>query len=203
MHPELVGFDFDGVLANSRAVAFSALERIGRIFSHNTSIRTMRQYRTVFDQLENLYLPSGHDVDVLRALHRLLVRSERTTIPPFAQVIDVALGLRDRPALISSSLRDTVVSVLGSGTASFAPIYCQDDGPKHVTLAKWADGRRALYVTDNVTDIHHCRTLGISVAAVSWGFDAPRDLRAKHPNWFVNSPAELLAILNTLNLTRK
>jgi phosphoglycolate phosphatase len=49
-----------------------------------------------------------------------------------------------------------------------------------------------LYFGDEVRDIEACQKVGVKVAAVTWGFNAPELLKAKKPNYLLNSPEEIV-----------
>ncbi len=49
-----------------------------------------------------------------------------------------------------------------------------------------------LYIGDEVRDIHSCRRAGISVAAVTWGYNSGERLKAEDPDFFVDTPEGLI-----------
>ncbi|MBP1966906.1 phosphoglycolate phosphatase [Paenibacillus aceris] len=57
---------------------------------------------------------------------------------------------------------------------------------------------RMIYVGDELRDIEACKKLGVPIVAVTWGYDAPRLLLRGQPDYFVNTPGELLKTLQTL-----
>lgn len=55
--------------------------------------------------------------------------------------------------------------------------------------------KNAIYVGDEVRDIKAAHAVDMKVVAVSWGFASPENLRRHRPNAIVNTPSELLAVL--------
>ncbi len=51
---------------------------------------------------------------------------------------------------------------------------------------------RAIYIGDTVFDISCGRAAGVQVAAVAWGAHLPEDLRATQPDYYFETPADLL-----------
>lgn len=57
---------------------------------------------------------------------------------------------------------------------------------------------QAIYIGDTVFDISCGRTAGVQVAAVAWGAHLPEDLRAAQPDYYFETPADLLAWVEQL-----
>jgi pyrophosphatase PpaX len=51
---------------------------------------------------------------------------------------------------------------------------------------------QAIYIGDTVFDISCGRAAGVQVAAVAWGAHLPEDLRAAQPDYYFETPADLL-----------
>jgi phosphoglycolate phosphatase len=52
-----------------------------------------------------------------------------------------------------------------------------------------------LYVGDELRDIESCQAINLPVAAVTWGFDKRSLLKSAQPNYLVDTPYELKAII--------
>ncbi|GEM_PF-6164072 len=83
----------------------------------------------------------------------------------------------------------------------------------HAYSIEWAldligvNANEAISVGDTTTDITACRTLRrkrpditeqVKTIAVTWGFEPKEDLIPAQPNYFIDTPKELLAILKEL-----
>jgi HAD superfamily hydrolase (TIGR01549 family) len=56
---------------------------------------------------------------------------------------------------------------------------------------------QVLYVGDEVRDVDACRKVGVPVIGVSWGFNDHGALAAAEANYVVDTPEELLALLES------
>jgi phosphoglycolate phosphatase-like HAD superfamily hydrolase len=197
-----LGFDYDGVLADSRLAAFSAAEEIARLFGRGGTIRSMREYRTRLAEIERVHAPEPCHADSLRVLHRLVMRSRAHTVPLFEPVLAILPRSLVPVCVISSALRATVLSGLAAGAPFQGDVLGHEDGLKEENLARWsaAARQRAVYVTDNVRDVEHCRNCGVASIAVGWGFDQPQDLANAKADWLVSAPADLEKLLTKLVL---
>lgn len=50
----------------------------------------------------------------------------------------------------------------------------------------------ALYIGDEIRDIHACKKAGVKIAAVTWGFNSKEGLAKAHPDFLIDKPEELL-----------
>jgi hypothetical protein len=57
---------------------------------------------------------------------------------------------------------------------------------------------RAIYIGDTVFDLSCGRAAGVQVAAVAWGAHLPEDLRAAQPDYYFETPADLLEWIEQL-----
>jgi phosphoglycolate phosphatase len=55
---------------------------------------------------------------------------------------------------------------------------------------------QVLYVGDEIRDIQACQKVGMKIAAVTWGFNTVDGIKKYKPNYLINSPEELLQIVN-------
>lgn len=53
-----------------------------------------------------------------------------------------------------------------------------------------------LYIGDEIRDVKASRKAGVSVAAVTWGFNTRQSLVKQNPTYLIESPEELLEIAN-------
>lgn len=196
---QIIGFDYDGTLADSRETAFAITKEIAQLFRIEANVRTMADYRRTFQEMERRQAPESANANTLRALHRLLMRARAASVPLFQSVLALADRVAVETAIITSGLRATVLERIGSRHA----VLGHEDGLKEANLAAWSRGRRGVYVTDNVRDIEHCRGCGVAVIAVGWGFDTASDLVNARPDWFVAEPIELEELLTNLNLIKQ
>ncbi len=60
------------------------------------------------------------------------------------------------------------------------------------------DVKDAIYIGDETRDIKSAHRVKMRIVAVTWGFASQADLRNQHPTAMVNTPSELLAILEDI-----
>ncbi len=60
-----------------------------------------------------------------------------------------------------------------------------------------AKKHEVLFIGDETRDIEACQKAGVRIAAVTWGYNSPAALRALKPDFLLNSPGELTALLAT------
>ena len=198
-HARIVGWDADGVLLDSNAVACKAAEDIVALFQPGARIASRLEYRAVFGGDAHARLVGPKNAATLRAMHRLLMRARAPQVPLFEECLGVLRRLRSRPILITAAFADGVRHVLGAHASLFVDIRGREVGPKEQLLAGAASTMSA-YVTDTVRDVNRCRECGIPVIAVTWGYDTADALRSASPDFLAGSTLELEQALSDRSL---
>ena len=124
---------------------------------------------------------------------------------PFPGVRDVLCNLKDRGyqlyVLSSNSIENIRYFLKQHDMNVFAGITTSPGlFGKHRTLAKLLhrnqiSRQEALYVGDELRDINACRTTGIRVLSVTWGYDSASLLASGKPDFLASSPSEITEIL--------
>jgi phosphoglycolate phosphatase len=60
------------------------------------------------------------------------------------------------------------------------------------------DIKNGIYIGDEMRDVQAAQSIGLKVVAVSWGFASPHSLADLKPTKLVNTPSELLQVLEDL-----
>ncbi len=60
------------------------------------------------------------------------------------------------------------------------------------------DIANAVYIGDELRDIQAAKSINLRVIAVSWGFASPANLESEKPTALVNTPKELMALLEDI-----
>ena len=76
-------------------------------------------------------------------------------------------------------------------------IHCSRIWGKHHAFKKYASDHKIqlqemIYIADEIRDIDAAQKAHVDILAVGWGYNTPETLQAHHPNYFVESPEELL-----------
>lgn len=93
-------------------------------------------------------------------------------------------------------LEDVVEAVI-SADDSARPKPAPDPVIKALEMLK-ADAEHAIFIGDTVYDLTCGRAAGVQVAAVAWGAHLPEDLHAMQPDYYFETPAELLKWIEQL-----
>ncbi|TPQ50983.1 hypothetical protein C2U72_10640 [Prosthecomicrobium hirschii] len=191
-----VGFDYDGVLANSRSAAWNAAERILASFGMVASIDSSDAMEAAFGHAAQNALVGVEYAGALRMMHRLQMRHHARDFELFEDAIAVVAKIGVPRILVTAALADGVVTRLGSATRLFDEIVGFESGRKPDLLAQRA-GKLGVYVTDAVSDIETCKALALPVIACTWGtYDNPKMLAAARPDAVANNAAELISAIN-------
>ncbi|OGC68972.1 hypothetical protein A2415_04200 [candidate division WWE3 bacterium RIFOXYC1_FULL_39_7] len=59
-----------------------------------------------------------------------------------------------------------------------------------------------LYVGDEVRDIQACKKTGVKIISVTWGFNSNDFLKKYDPDFLANTPADILQIVQQINISR-
>jgi phosphoglycolate phosphatase-like HAD superfamily hydrolase len=196
MKYDSVTWDFDGVLADSRAEAWRAASEILALVGIDVEIRsqeTFRKYLTRSDVFQE------SDTVTLRAMHRLIMHS-RTHLVKLFPCISLVARLIVPSEIVTSGLTSVAHKILGDHAQSFVRIRGHEDDGKDALLRSMASN--AIFVTDTVVDIARCQQLSRAVIAVGWGYDPVDALQKANPDFFVGSTSQLEVLFERLGLLR-
>lgn len=133
------------------------------------------------------------------AAHRHLER----VIPEAVQAVQIAYRKGYAVGLVTSKNREELQLVLPKLQldAYVDAIVTADDTERHkpnpdpvlkaLELLR-VRPEQAIYIGDTVFDISCGRAAGVQVAAVAWGAHLPEDLRAAQPDYYFETPADLI-----------
>jgi len=194
MEKKFILFDFDGVIADSWALAYDVAKTL------HPPLRA-DQYRTLFEG--NIYdgiktLPGGMDPDEYFKLFEPRAKNE-TSIKP--GISDVVSGLAEQYTLI-------IVSSTSSGSIRefldrhrllhyFAWVMGKDVHASKVEkmrmiFEKYGIGAGdCIFITDTLGDMREAKEHEMGVIGVSWGFHAHETLEKGIPFRIVDTPEEL------------
>jgi len=201
-------FDFDGTIAdtldealkiyNSMADQYSLLKvrdsevadlrhmSIGRLFDHlgiskHRAPKMLYQgTRMLKSRIASLPLIQG----MAEALPVLRSRAKHFGILTSNSVDNVSLflnthGLEDVFTFVSSTSKLT-------GKARHL---------RSIQKSYGIDPDEMIYIGDEIRDIRAAKKAGVAVAAVGWGFNSPESLQAEDPDFMLQHPDELTALL--------
>jgi phosphoglycolate phosphatase len=208
---EVIIFDFDGTLADTIDILLSITNRLSVEFGFKSATKEE------LAQLSNLTAwqilrYSGISIFKLPLLIRKLkaeLRSEIPNIELFPGIKEVLLELKKNGfqlGIITSNSRDNVLaSIQNIGLQNtFDFIYSGTTFGKHKVINRWLKKQninpaKVIYVGDEIRDIEAARKTSIKVIAVSWGFNSQSALAAHNPDFLIESPQELIEVLNNMS----
>ena len=115
----------------------------------------------------------------------------------FEEVLKTISELEENCIIVSSNSVNNIKKILGSRTQFFSKIYGnQGIMGKVKTLKKL--NNNSIYFTDEVRDIIQCQKVGMTVIAVTWGFDPQHELEKFKPYKIISQPDEIKTIITNL-----
>ena len=196
MRYDRVVWDFDGVLVDSRSEFWRAASEILGLLGINVDIQSQETFRRYFTRGGILPDP---DRETLRAMHRLIMKSRAHLLEPLP-CLALAARLNVTSEIVTSGLAAFAQKVLGERAKLFADIRGQESGTKDSLMRTVS--RSAIFITDTIADIGRCRDQALTVIAVGWGYDSVAALERLRPDYLVESPAQLEALLGELKLLK-
>ena len=200
-------FDFDGTLVDSREIALLVYRRLTR--KHQLPELTPEALETlknlpILDRLKVMRYPVYRLPEIFREMKKAY-RENLATLSPYPGIREVLGTLAGRGYdlhILSSNSRDNIAPFLKTHDMEVFSSIRTSPGlfRKHRTLRRLLrelgiPGQKALYVGDELRDIEACRTAGVPVLAVTWGYDAPALLDRGSPDFMVDRPREILDLL--------
>lgn len=187
-------WDFDGVLADSRVLAWKTGSEILQLLGLDIVISDQETFRDHFVRPTNR---PQLETNLLASMHRLVMRTRATQIAFFPS-LDLVSSTNVPNDIVTSGLAEVARKALGRKAALFRNIRGREDGDKSALLKRCSP--RSLFVTDTGVDICRGRNRGLTVVAVGWGYDPAPVLEAEHPTFFARTNEELGEILRSLAL---
>ncbi len=205
---KVIIFDFDGTLADTIDVLLSITNRLSVEFGFKSvtkeelaQLSNLNSWQILnYSGISLLKLPL-----VIRKLKANL-RNEIPNIQLFPEIKEVLLDLKKRNIILgiitSNSIENVVASLKTNGLEdTFNFIDSGTTFGKHKVIYRWLKRQKVnldqvVYVGDEVRDIEAAKRTGIKVIAVSWGFNSQSALAGSGPDFLIEHPAELIAIID-------
>lgn len=196
----LIFFDFDGVIADSFAIAYETNQKIHPGMTED-------EYRgafegNIYEWIKKVSHRARAGIDFMteyeREVHRIdFFKEVKDVIPRLAEKYLLAIVSSTTTQLIKRFLeRERVIQyfadILGADVHESKHQKIQD------LMAKYqVSPRQCVMITDTTGDIREARTAGVDAIGVSWGFHSPETLTKANPVAIVREPAELPKVINT------
>ncbi len=199
-------FDFDGTIADSFAVFVDAL----RVVSKNK-----KNFSDV--EIESLRKLSTREIIQALAIKKwqlpiLLFKGKREisnnfqNVIPFTGIESVIFQLSTDHQLyiLSTNSQQTIDTFLKKHQIN--QYFCKVVGDvgllgkaksiKKLCKSENLDVKESIYLGDETRDIEAAKKANITICSVGWGYADPNTLKKYKPDYFIDSPAQLLKVIS-------
>jgi phosphoglycolate phosphatase len=187
-----LAFDFDGVLVDSRADNIEAINTLARKYSFEPMSVDAYNNMLLFNFYEYWQMLLGaHAKEFFADLH-FMPRKTPQLLPGMHDLM-----LTYRPVIVSSNYSMLIREAIALPAETIA-IYGGDQDVSKVRKLHKLKHIPDVFVTDTVGDIREGKQAGYTIIAVTWGFNSKELLVAEKPEFLVEHPEELHAVLATI-----
>lgn len=206
MHKSVI-FDFDGTLADSREIVLMVYRRLADKYElPELSPEKLEELKNlpIKDRFKMMRYPLYKVPEVFQEMKQTY-RQHLSSLMPFPGMRDVLSTLTRRGYslyILSSNSIENIRHFLHQHDMNFFAGITTSPGlfGKHRSLTRLLRRHKilrqeAIYVGDELRDIQACRTAGIQVLVVTWGYDSVSLLASGKPDYLASSPTEIMEIL--------
>lgn len=208
---KIILFDFDGTIADTLK---PALDIANRYLKENDyypiterDLKQLRHMNPLQIVVHFNKFPIWKILSLVKHVQKELSReADKIKIFPGVEKLLIDLKLNKyKLAVLSSNLKETIDQFLEVHQLQvFDYVKCD---PNILEKAKLIRGflkehylkkEDVVYVGDEIRDIEACRSVGIKIISVAWGFSDPASLQKMKPDFLVRKPTEILSLLKKL-----
>ncbi|MDQ2086477.1 HAD-IA family hydrolase [Herbivorax sp. ANBcel31] len=204
-------FDFDGTIVNSIDAAVQMYNELAQ--EHNYKKITSRDFSALskmsivkkcdFLLVPKLKIPFLYHEAKKKFKHFF---SNVNAFEDMKEVISILKSENYNLNIISSNSEDTIKEVLKRNEIDeFNSIHSSKNlFGKHLTINAFIKKNNlkkedVIYIGDEQRDITACKKSGVSIIAVTWGYDSKELLENNKPDYLANTPKELISIIHKVN----
>lgn len=203
---EAVIFDFDGTLADTRAITYDVYTDLAA--KHNITPLS----KSAFEALGALPIRKRlkkHGVSIYRlpkliksALPIYKKRIKEAKFYPIKATLNALKARNIKLAIVSSNAPETIASFLAIHDLSMfdciigkAPVFGKSRAIKRALKTLDVSKNSTLYVGDERRDIDACHKISLPIIAVGWGYDDAALLKEANPTHYAEQPETLYELL--------
>ncbi|KHF41674.1 HAD-IA family hydrolase [Halalkalibacter okhensis] len=205
--PKYILFDFDGTLADSRIVFISAWNAFANKHQYRKikpeELHALRRL-SILERAKHLNFPILKTPLIISDFYRYYRKyaKEITLYPRINEVLEMFEREGHKMAILSSNSEDVIKEVLRRNQVknisriwSSNVIFGKDQLIRKFLKEHRLSSSEVIYVGDEQRDIIACKSAGIKVIWVSWGYDAKELVQDQKPDYFVDTPEELQEVI--------
>jgi phosphoglycolate phosphatase len=204
-------FDFDGTVADSKELAFDLLNELSGKYGFRKIARdevSSLMLLSMKERLKFMQIPLVQLPFMVLELKKNYA-SILPFIKPFSGIKEVMLSLKHqniRTVIISSNSVANIKQFLVKHDLDyFETIHSQSNiFGKHRSIKSLLHQLKiglheVIYIGDEHRDIEACKKANIKIIAVKWGLDPAALLKKAKPDYIVDSPADIIKVIASLN----
>ena len=206
-----VFFDFDGTLADTEEVTFVIYQKLAEKYNlRNITIDELGHIKKMsakelmaYVELKKRYLPF-----LLKRGKNLLKQDMKNIKPCKIDMLDTVIKLKDmgiKTAIITTNSKANVQMFLEKYNVNVfdfiasVSMFGKESKMKRIIKKEKLAVSEALYVGDEIRDIHAAKNAGIDIVSVGWGYNTVESLKKHKPNYLILEPFELIKICSNQN----
>jgi phosphoglycolate phosphatase len=200
----LVIFDFDGTLANTRPYLMGILKELEPKYHYPLISQDVAMSKPILKILfEDLKIPFWKIPFFIRDVTtRMFEKSKQARMYPGMPQVLAQVSKKYLTGIVTGNDEATVRIVL-KRTLAKEMLFIHGRVPlfrKHIVFRRLIRTyglapKDILYIGDELRDIAAARKAGVKIGAVSWGYNTPRALKAKHPDYLFRNPSSVRRVL--------
>lgn len=202
--PKVLLFDFDGTIADTRAVAFRIIQELASEFSfrplHNDEMEKARHMKT--QELIKFLGISRWRVPSIAARGLVKFQEKILEIEPIVDIPEVLKSLHDQGfqlGILTSNAEANVMAFLKRHQLNYfqfirtsSKLFGKSRELRRFMKAHGLHPHEIIYIGDETRDIEATQEVSIRMAAVTWGYNSSKVLGSMSPHYLFEKPSELL-----------
>ena len=199
-------FDFDGTIADSRAVFLTLYNELAMKKGYGLMTEeNLHQLRgmSIADRCKMLKVP----LYKIPFLASAVIKKYGASVPMLQfnegmKELILSLAENNIPfAVLSSNSQKNIQQFFDLKGITNNDIFCSKSiFGKHTLINKFLKQKslkpsEILYVGDELRDVIACHKSGVTIAWVSWGYDSIESLQNNKPDYHIDSPAQILSLI--------
>lgn len=199
-------FDFDGTIADSFGLFAEKINELAPEFGYmpiaEDEIERLRKTDPALF-FESIHIPPDTFLLLAERL-RTEIGKDIDRLTPFEGIPETLMMLKEqgyRLGLVSSNAEENVKAFLAAHRLSvfeFLECGCDLSGKPEALERRLREMHlgpgEMVYIADEVRDAEAAREAGIRFGAVSWGFNALKNLNPFHPDYVFETPGDIAAV---------